>query len=76
MAEPAVFAQEEIDAVRDDVIQVFKQNPPNLNQAKSKEATVIALAIIALNDTFEWACNTGPSRSTLTCSSWQLILST
>jgi hypothetical protein len=72
--EPAVFAQEEINAVRTNVLQIFAQHPPNLDQANSDEALVIAQALLILKSGSAWKCNTGDGKTALTCSSWQLLL--
>jgi hypothetical protein len=72
--EPAVFAQNEINAVRSNVLQIFNQSPPNLDQANSDEATVIAVALIILNSNSAWKCNSGDGKTASTCSNWQLLL--
>jgi len=70
--EPVDFAQDEINTIRNEVDQAFSQTPVNLNQCLSKQSLLIAVYLQFLKQNFEWKCNSGPSTSSLTCSTWAL----
>jgi len=74
--EPVDFAQDETNAIRNEIIQAFLQTPVNLSQCLSKQSILIAVYLQFLKTNFEWKCNTNPSRSDLTCNSWALALVT
>ena len=68
--EPVSFAQNELNAIRNEVNQAFQSTPPNFDQCVRKQSLVIAVYLRFIKKKFDWICNTVPSRSTLTCSSW------
>lgn len=74
--EPVSFAQDELNAIRNEVDQAFQSTPPNLDQCNRSQSLVIALYLRFLKTNFDWQCNSGPSDSELTCSSWALAVDT
>lgn len=74
--EPVTFAQDELNAIRNEVDQAFQTSPPNLEQCLKSESLVITLYLRFLKVDFEWKCNSGPGRTASTCSSWALAVNT
>ncbi len=74
--EPVSFAQDEVNAIRNEVNQAFQTIPPNLDQCLRKQSLVIAIYLRILKVNFDWNCTTGPGDSDLTCTRWALAVDT
>ena len=74
--EPVSFAQNEVNAIRNEVTQAFQTIPPNLDQCLRRESIVIVLYLRFLKNNFDWNCTSGPGDSDLTCTRWALAVDT